>query len=127
DVVWVSTQRLATVLWPDGKLHAAPDLIVEVLSPGAANERRDREVKLTLYSRRGVHHLASQRSRETLKPRGGLLGNLQPPYPTVRLEIVALAFHQPALDPSVHDVQLHAEALGRSRHGVALIRITVWK
>ncbi len=26
----------------------------EVLSPGAANERRDREVKLGLYSRRGV-------------------------------------------------------------------------
>ena len=27
---------------------------VEILSPGAANERRDREAKLKLYSRRGV-------------------------------------------------------------------------
>jgi Uma2 family endonuclease len=42
------------VLAPDGKLHAAPDLAVEVLSPGSSNERRDREVKLKLYARRGV-------------------------------------------------------------------------
>jgi Uma2 family endonuclease len=27
---------------------------VEVLSPGATNERRDRDAKLNLYSRRGV-------------------------------------------------------------------------
>jgi Uma2 family endonuclease len=54
DVVWVSKARQASVLGPDGKLYAAPDLVVEVLSPGASNERRDREVKLELYSRRGV-------------------------------------------------------------------------
>jgi len=29
-------------------------LVIEVLSPGRANEVRDREVKLQLYSRRGV-------------------------------------------------------------------------
>jgi Uma2 family endonuclease len=29
-------------------------LVVEILSPGTANERRDREAKLKLYSRRGV-------------------------------------------------------------------------
>lgn len=54
DIIWISRERLATALWPDGKLHAAPELVVEVLSPGPANERRDREVKLKLYSRRGV-------------------------------------------------------------------------
>lgn len=54
DVVWVSRERLATALREDGKLHAAPDLAVEVLSPGPANERRDREAKLKLYSQRGV-------------------------------------------------------------------------
>ena len=32
----------------------APELIVEVLSPGDQNEQRDREVKLKLYSRYGV-------------------------------------------------------------------------
>lgn len=54
DVVWLSSGRLASVLQPDGKLHAAPELAVEVLSPGGLNERRDREAKLKLYSRRGV-------------------------------------------------------------------------
>jgi Uma2 family endonuclease len=54
DLVWVSAARLPLVLDRDGKLHAAPDLVVEVLSPGASNERRDREAKLRLYSRRGV-------------------------------------------------------------------------
>lgn len=54
DVVWISKERLPTVVGEDGKLHAAPDLVVEVLSPGWSNEQRDRDVKLKLYSRRGV-------------------------------------------------------------------------
>jgi Uma2 family endonuclease len=54
DVVWVSSQRLARALATDRKLHEAPDLVVEVLSPGTANERRDRDAKLQLYTRRGV-------------------------------------------------------------------------
>jgi len=54
DVVWISRERLRTALQADGKLHAAPELVVEVLSPGPENERRDREVKLKLYSRRNA-------------------------------------------------------------------------
>jgi Uma2 family endonuclease len=54
DVVWISHARCATALGPEGHLHAAPELVVEVLSPGSTNERRDREAKLKLYSRRGV-------------------------------------------------------------------------
>ena len=54
DVAWLSSARMSTTIGLDGKLHAAPELIVEVLSPGAANEKRDREAKLNLYSRRGV-------------------------------------------------------------------------
>lgn len=54
DVVWISHARRAMALGPDGHLHAAPELVVEVLSPGSTNERRDREAKLKLYSRRGV-------------------------------------------------------------------------
>lgn len=54
DVVWVSKIRLAAGLAEDGKLYTAPDLAIEVLSPGAKNEHRDREAKLKLYSRRGV-------------------------------------------------------------------------
>src|SRR5919109_251951 len=54
DVVWISDKRLATALREDGHFHDAPELIIEVLSPGFANEKRDREAKLKLYSRRGV-------------------------------------------------------------------------
>lgn len=53
DVVWVSAARLAATL-AGGKLRAAPELVVEVLSPGKKNETRDRETKLKLYARRGV-------------------------------------------------------------------------
>jgi Uma2 family endonuclease len=55
DVVWISRERFAAALGEDGKLHAAPELVVEVLSPGQANAERDMEVKRKLYSRRGVH------------------------------------------------------------------------
>jgi len=54
DVVWVTVDRLASVLSADGRFHAAPDLIIEVVSPGADSERRDREAKAMLYNRRGV-------------------------------------------------------------------------
>jgi Uma2 family endonuclease len=54
DVVWCSYERLEKVLGDDGKFHGAPELVIEVLSPGWANERRDRQAKLKLYSRRGV-------------------------------------------------------------------------
>jgi Uma2 family endonuclease len=52
DIVWVSKARLAHILGPDGKLHDSPELVIEILSPGKANEERDK--KLELYSRRGV-------------------------------------------------------------------------
>ncbi len=54
DVVWASAQRLTMALDDSGKLRTAPELAVEVLSPGVLNERRDREAKLKLYARRGV-------------------------------------------------------------------------
>jgi Uma2 family endonuclease len=54
DVVWVSNARLAAIEDEAGHLTAAPDLVVEVLSPGQQNEARDRESKLHLYSVTGV-------------------------------------------------------------------------
>ncbi|MDX2096873.1 MAG: Uma2 family endonuclease [Leptolyngbyaceae cyanobacterium bins.59] len=54
DVVWVSRERLAVLLDAAGHLTGAPELVVEVLSPGNENERPDRELKLKLYSERGV-------------------------------------------------------------------------
>jgi Uma2 family endonuclease len=54
DVVWASNERLALLLDEAGHLTGAPELVVEVLSAGTENERRDREAKLKLYSSRGV-------------------------------------------------------------------------
>jgi Uma2 family endonuclease len=54
DVVWINRERLMKTLDKAGHLHTAPELVVEVLLPGKANEERDRQAKLKLYSRRGV-------------------------------------------------------------------------
>ncbi|OYD91312.1 hypothetical protein CDG77_16190 [Nostoc sp. 'Peltigera membranacea cyanobiont' 213] len=54
DVVWVSRERLAQIEDEAGHLTGAPDLVVEVLSPGKQNEFRDKEAKLKLYSVQGV-------------------------------------------------------------------------
>ena len=54
DVVWISLERLAAVVDRAGHLTAAPELVVEIVSPGRENERRDREIKLELYARRDV-------------------------------------------------------------------------
>jgi Uma2 family endonuclease len=63
DMVWISNDRLATLVDIEGHLTGAPELIIEVLSEGSNNERRDsealpptadRESKLKLYSTKGV-------------------------------------------------------------------------
>lgn len=54
DVVWISRDRLTNGVDEAGHLVVAPELIVEVLSPGELNEQRDKEVKLKLYSLHGV-------------------------------------------------------------------------
>lgn len=54
DVVWISQGRLANCVDEAGHLTVAPELVVEILSPGERNEQRDKEAKLKLYSRHGV-------------------------------------------------------------------------
>ncbi len=54
DLVWIRRERLSLLMDEAGHLRAAPELVVEVLSAGAANEKRDRELKLRLYSAWGV-------------------------------------------------------------------------
>ena len=54
DVVWASNQRLEKCLDESGHLTDAPELVVEVLSKGSKNRQRDLELKLKLYSMRGV-------------------------------------------------------------------------
>ncbi len=54
DVVWISKERLAKGVDQVGHLTVAPEIVIEVLSPGELNEQRDKEVKLKLYSLHGV-------------------------------------------------------------------------
>ena len=54
DLVWISHARRALARDAKGHYRIAPELVIEVLSPGVVNERRDRELKLALYSRQGA-------------------------------------------------------------------------
>ena len=100
DVVWVSTDRLKAILGEDGHLHGAPELVVEVLSPGAKNTNRDRRAKLDLYSRRGVDEYWIidwlQRQVSVYRREGGKLVLLQTVAATESLTTPLLpAFHLP--------------------------------
>ena len=54
DVIWMSKALYVAESQADRKFHSCPELIVEILSPGSENRRRDREIKRKLYSRRGA-------------------------------------------------------------------------
>jgi Uma2 family endonuclease len=54
DVVWISKARLALIEDESGHLTGMPELMVEILSSGEQNIRRDREAKLKLYSVQGA-------------------------------------------------------------------------
>jgi len=54
DIVWISFARLREGLRPDGKLHLPPEIVIEILSSGSRNIRRDREAKPKLYDATGV-------------------------------------------------------------------------
>ncbi|MCC6341544.1 MAG: Uma2 family endonuclease [Bryobacterales bacterium] len=52
DLVYFSNERKKRI--GGVKLTGAPEIVVEVLSPGQKNEQRDRKVKRRLYSENGV-------------------------------------------------------------------------
>ena len=54
DVVWMSKALYVSESQGDRKFHSCPELVIEILSPGSENRRRDREIKRKLYSRRGA-------------------------------------------------------------------------
>jgi Uma2 family endonuclease len=54
DLIWIGDERAAHGFDDAGHLTVAPELVVEVLSPGRSNEVRDREIKLSFYSRIAV-------------------------------------------------------------------------
>jgi Uma2 family endonuclease len=53
DLVFATHEKLRESLM-GGRFHAAPEVVIEILSPGASNERRDRHVKRNLYAARGA-------------------------------------------------------------------------
>jgi Uma2 family endonuclease len=55
DLVWISDEKIATNIDQSGHLTTAPELAVEVLSQTLQDISRDRQAKLKLYSRVGVH------------------------------------------------------------------------
>src|SRR5215467_3555756 len=53
DIVFISKDRLAEIASGE-KITGSPDLVIEIVSPGAGNERRDRVAKRQLYGKHGV-------------------------------------------------------------------------
>jgi Uma2 family endonuclease len=53
DVIFVTHERIRKTL-VRGRFHGAPEIVMEILSPGASNVRRDRQIKRSLYAARGA-------------------------------------------------------------------------
>jgi Uma2 family endonuclease len=53
DIVIVSNEHIEAIASGE-KVTGAPDLVIEIVSPGVENERRDRTVKRQAYSKFGV-------------------------------------------------------------------------
>ncbi|MFL6212436.1 MAG: Uma2 family endonuclease [Blastocatellia bacterium] len=53
DVIFISNERRSEIAAGE-RVMGAPDLVIEIVSPGAENERRDRIVKRQLYGKHGV-------------------------------------------------------------------------
>jgi Uma2 family endonuclease len=50
DLIFISHERRDEILnEEDGKFHGAPEIVIEILSPGRVNARRDLQIKRELY------------------------------------------------------------------------------
>ena len=50
DLIFITHERRDEILnEDDGKFHGAPELVIEILSPGRVNARRDLQIKRELY------------------------------------------------------------------------------
>ena len=97
----VAVFQTSTMIEQDGYVHSAPQLVVEVLSPG--NTRRERERKLADYASLGVPEMwvvsPEARTVEVLYLEGGFLrsaqaltqGVLEPrQFPGVQIQIAGI-------------------------------------
>jgi Uma2 family endonuclease len=99
DVVWISRERLRTAVGADRKLHEAPELIVEVLSPGPSNESRDRHAKFKLYARRGVQEYWIV---DPLRRRAELFRREGPTFNVAEVLPAEASLHSPLLPGFTH-------------------------
>ena len=78
DLVFSTHERRKNTL-TNGRFYAAPEIVIEILSPGASNARRDRHVKRSLYAARGVdeYWLVDPENRSVEIHRGNATGDLQ--------------------------------------------------
>lgn len=53
DAIFSTHQRLSEIV-SDERIIKAPELVIEIVSPGKENARRDREVKRQVYGKHGV-------------------------------------------------------------------------
>lgn len=53
DAVFISHQRASEIISGE-RIVEAPELVIEIISPGKENARRDREVKRQVYGKNGV-------------------------------------------------------------------------
>lgn len=53
DMAFVRNERWGSIV-AKGEFNSAPDLIIEIVSPGSKNRKRDLELKHKLYSKYGV-------------------------------------------------------------------------
>jgi Uma2 family endonuclease len=67
DLVFVGKEHIEAIASGE-KITGAPDLVIEIVSPGVENERRDRTVKRQAYSKFGVReYWVVDRYRQTIE------------------------------------------------------------
>ena len=115
DLVYLATDHLDRYSDAAGRLHGAPDLVVEILSP--ATRRRDRTTKLRAYQEAGVNwywivnpdDLWIDEHRCT--PDGYVLAQSVPPgevfvpglFPELGLDLAALLGVTPVIEPEADE------------------------
>jgi Uma2 family endonuclease len=111
DLIFLATEHLDRYSDTDGRLHGAPDLVVEILSP--ATRRRDRTIKLRAYQDAGVawywivnpddlwieeyhHTLAGYVVTQSVPP-----GDIFAPglFPELKIDLAALLGVTPVIEP----------------------------
>jgi Uma2 family endonuclease len=53
DIVFITNQQVSNI-GSEERIYEAPVLVIEIVSPGKENARRDREVKRQVYGKHGV-------------------------------------------------------------------------